>query len=137
MTLIAPDDYPAVRAALDTSLTKKMLPDNVIALKIYQGRAESLVTGRDPDAATRTGDDRQRIQRAVIYLTAALIAPAVPQILQSRGQYLSYQRRVIDWEKRAAELKQMAHDEIDELLNPDGAIARPVMFTVARGRRGA
>jgi hypothetical protein len=50
---------------------------------------------------------------------------------------LNYQRSEVDWEKRAAELRQLAEQELAMVLAPDeGDYGRPTMFAAAAGRRG-
>lgn len=137
MALIDASHYPAVRAAIDISLDDKMLPDSIISLQIYRGSAETEVLDKDPNAATRTGDEQTHIQNATIYLTAARLAPAVPQLVDARDDQVSWKRKEADWDARADELRALAEAELNEVLQPAAeAPSRPTVFAAASGRRG-
>lgn len=136
-------EYPAVLAALDSKLTggegKGDIPDSILDQPIYAPVAIQDVLKRHPTAASETDPDRQAaVTRAAIYFCAARLAPAAVRItslnIQTRDQ--SYTRQVYDPTKRAAELVQMAEDELAEILTPTETPARPRMFTVAPGYRG-
>lgn len=135
--LLSTTNWPAVRAALDVSLDDKQLPDSIIGMDIYSGRAVREVTARVEGATALTGDSEKRVIAAAVFLTAANIAPALPSIMRAESQHLAIQRKEVDWNKRAADLRQAAEDEIAELLEPDTAGAyRPTMMARAKGRRG-
>jgi len=139
MAILSSDEYPAIRAVLDTDLNDKNLYDSTIALDIYQGAADQDVLDLDPDAESRTGTDAERILRAAIYFCAARLAPAVVRItsLSIQARDLSYSKPVFDPEKRAAELRSMAEEEINEVLHPtDTSYSMPTMFARAEGKRG-
>lgn len=131
--------YPAIRAALDTELDTTKLPDSVIALDIYSNAADQDVYERDPDADTRTGEAANRIKRAAVYFCAARLCPVVVRItsLSVQTRDLNYSRPVFDPAVRAAELRAMAEEEINQILTPsDAAPERPTMFSLAHGTRG-
>lgn len=135
--LLASSDWPAVRAALDITLDSVQLPDATIALDIYSGRAMREVEARVTGATALTGDDELKVTAAAVFLTAAHIAPALPAIMRAESQHLAVQRKEVDWNKRAADLRQLAEDEIAGLLEPDATGPyRPTMFARAKGRRG-
>lgn len=137
MALITASEYPAVRAALDTSLDSTVLPDGVIGLPIYQGAAEAEVLWRDPSAASRSGAEQIRIKNAVVFLTAARLAPRLPQITGERFGEHGYSRQAIDWTALAATLRADAAAELTAVLEPANLTpARPRAFTVAPGGRG-
>lgn len=133
-----------VRAALDVSLTADRLPDASIQMRIYAGAALSEALRSYPDAVTALDHcdvpESGTVRSAVVLLTAALIAPAVPQIAQSRNEEgLSIQMAKVDWDKRAEELKARAGALLAGLAEDNGGTtnALPSMFGLARGRRGA
>ncbi len=129
--------YPAIRAAIDVTLTAELVPDAVIALDVYVGAATRAVQARDPLWATRTGDDAIRLTTAAILLTAAALAPAVPQIVSERWGDQTYQRQPADMHALAAALRARADAALATVLAPsDAASDRPTMFTLASGRRG-
>lgn len=119
--ILSTTEYPAIRAALDLNLTSNDLPDATIGLNIYKLAAEQDVLDLDPDAETRIGTDGERVLRAAIYFCAARLAPVVVQIasisIQTRD--LNYSSPPFDPIKRAAELREMANDEIDEVLGTE------------------
>lgn len=135
--LLSPSDWSAVRAALDITLTSVQLPDATIALDIFSGKAMREVEARVADATTLTGDDEIAVTNAAVFLTASFIAPSLPALTQGRGQNLQWQRKGVDWNQRARDLREQAEAEIAGLLEPSSADAyRPTMFARARGRRG-
>lgn len=139
MAILSPADYPAIRAALDVSLNAQQLPDATIEQDIFVGAAEAELLKRVPDAASRTGDDLKRVKRALVWLTAALLAPSVVRItsLSVQTRDLSYSRQTFDPDEKAAELRSRAESEIAMLLTPNEATpSRPTMFTVVAGYRG-
>lgn len=137
MPLVAPEHYEAVRFAIDTSLTASDLPAAVIAQPIYLGAADAEVKRRDPLWASRTGDAAQQLVQAAILLTAAYLAPAIPQLSAERyPEGYSYERAT-DYAQRAQELRQRAETLIQGVLAPgDLAASRPTLFAAACGRRG-
>jgi hypothetical protein len=136
MPILSNLDYPDVRAALDSDLSENDLPDTFINRKIFAPAAIQDVLDRDPDAATRTGDDGDRVKRAAIYFCAARLAPTVVRLtsLNVQTRDMSYQKPVFDPDERAAQLRNMAEEELAGVLNIDPA--RPEFFSVARGTRG-
>jgi hypothetical protein len=83
MAWLAGADYAAVRAALRPDLEAAALPDHVIALPIYAGAAERRLATRLPTYAAvlaAGGEAAERVRLALVYYTAALLAPAVPRL---------------------------------------------------------
>lgn len=136
MAILTDADYPDIRAALDADLSDKDLFDATIALTIYAPAADQDVLARDPDAETRTGEAAQRIKRAAIYFCAARLAPAVVRLtsLSISTRDMSYQRATFDPVERAAQLRNLAEEELGQVLELDPA--RPEFFSVGRGQRG-
>lgn len=137
-------EYPAVLSALDSRLTggpdQGDVPDSLLDQTIYAPAAIQDVLKRHPTAAAELIETKQaRITRAAIYFCAARLAPAVVRLtsvtVQTRD--LAFSRETFDPTKRAAELRQMAEEELAEVLEPDEATPnRSRTFTVARGYRG-
>ena len=137
MALLAPTDYPAIRAAIDVSLDSMLLPDTVIVLDMYAGAGVRDVLKLDPNAASRTGNALAHATTAAILFVAARIVGALPQIVKETFPDHSYERSRIDSGARAAELRTLAAAEIDAYLDPgDVTSDRPTRFAVAGGRRG-
>lgn len=141
--IIAVADFPEVRAALDVSLDITNLPDSVIALDIYRGRATDWVISRNPAAASWSGSvdaPSIAIRRACILATAALLAPSLPWLIQETFEHqVSYKRQETDLQMLVSDLWSQANAQIDLSLPDDGVVTtgggKP-FFTVARGRRG-
>jgi hypothetical protein len=143
VAILAVGDFPEIRAALDVSLDITNVPDAVIALDIYLGRATEWVVDHNPAAASYVGavDAPSRaLRRACILATAALIAPSVPWLVQEafENQH-SYKRQVMDLGMLVADLWSQANDQINLSLPLDEAATtgggKP-FFTTASGRRG-
>lgn len=139
MTILSASDYPAIRAALDVGLNEAQLPDATIGQDIFLGAAEAELLLRVPDAASKTGDDMSRVVRALVWLTAALLAHSVVRVtsLSVQTRDLSYSRQTFDPDAKAAELRSRADVEIAALLEPSSTAAMmPTMFALATGGRG-
>jgi hypothetical protein len=140
--ILTASDFPEIRATLDVSLDITNLPDAVIALDIYLGRATEWVMSRNPAAETYTGavDATSRaIRRACVLATAALIAPSLPWLTQETYEnQIGYKRVAVDLNSLVADLWSQASAQMDLSLPTDDA---PVyggkpFFTTAKGRRG-
>lgn len=137
MALLNSGDYPAIRAALDVSLSATDLPDATIALDLYSGAAERWVLARDSNAASRTGTDALRVKEAAVCACAALLLPALPIIRRETHGDDTYERAVVEPEKAAAALWGRASAAIDAYLEPEDTDGqRPTFFALASGRRG-
>lgn len=135
--LLSPADWPSVRAALDVTLDSTSLPDATIEEDIFSGRAMREVAARVTDATTLTGNDELTVTNAAVYLCASFIAPSLPSLTSGRAQFLQWQRKGVDWEQRARDLREQAEELIADLLEPaEAAPYRPTMFARAKGRRG-
>jgi hypothetical protein len=141
MPILAPADYPQIRAALDLTLTAKQLPDATIALPIFLGNAEAEVVVRYPEAASATDEALQHVKNAICYLCAALLAPVVSGLLLQRERIDQWegQRQVVDWTTRADDLRAAAEQELAALADtdpePEPEVARPTYFTLAKARK--
>lgn len=136
MAILTQADYPDIRAALDADLSEADLPDSILDMTIYSRAADQDVLARDTDAETRTGEAANRIRRAAIYFCAARLAPVVVRLtsLSINTRDMSYNRATFDPTERAAQLRNLAEEEIGEVLSVDPA--RPEFFAVGRGQRG-
>ena len=104
--LLTATHYPAIRAALEVTLTSKELPDAVIALDIYLAAAIAEVLARDPLAESRTGAALTHVTNAGVLICAAQL------------------RKRADLELAAV------------LTPTEATPSRPTMFARAPGRRG-
>lgn len=134
--LLTAAEYSSIRAALDVGLDDEALPDSIIELPIYSGAAELEILRRIPDLYTRNGIERRKCVNAMILLTAAYLAPAVPQITSETLGDVSRNYQAIDWLKFAAELRGRADSMMVE-LTIGKSTAIPSLFSLASGRRGS
>lgn len=141
MALLTNQDYPAVRAALDVSLSPSELSDSVIGLPIFQGKAEAEVIDRIPDAQALVDaavePDHQRVKNAAIYLTAALIAIRNPQITRDAFAGISVERKAQDVAALERDLRALANSEITAVIGTPVAATRPPFMTLGQATRGA
>lgn len=145
MALLSILEFPAIRAAIDISLSDGNLPDSVIKLSIYQGAAENWVLERDPNAAnyaeggsTPDAAKAAHVVNAAIYRTAALLCPVIPNITRDDfGADEGYTRQAMNYAKRADELTDLASAEIAAYLVAEPTTTQmPPFFTVGQGYRG-
>lgn len=138
MPILSSDQYGLIRQAIDTSLTADDLPLSVISAPIYMDAAEAEVQRRDPAWASRSGAAQLALQRAVIFLTAAYLAPALPALRsEAYPEGYRYERQGVDYAARAAELRALADAEVASIVTPEEAAPlRPITFAAASGRRG-
>lgn len=133
--LITEADFDAVRAALDTNLNESTLPDDIIGQDIYAGAASREVIDRVADAASKTGDDANRVIAATVLLTAARLTTAVVRLtsLSVQTRDVTYSRPDFDPVKKAAELRALADAELSPLES--STTRRPNLFCRASGGR--
>ena len=139
MAMLNPEDYPEVRAAIDADLTESGLPDSVIAMGIYSGRAISRVLQLDPQAESRTGDDAEHVRRAAVFFCASYLVPRVVRAtsVNTQTRDMSVQKSLYDPDKLMADLEAAATGEIAQILTPDDETPyRPTMFARSPGTRG-
>lgn len=139
MSLIDADSYNEVRATIDVSLTSRQLPDDVIAMSVYQGLAEREVIRAYPTAVADLDDPvlGPHIKRAVVFLTASYLVPQVPFVIKENFGNYTYTRKEIDLEGLADNLRGLAENEL-AILNDAEVDYSPVptLFTTAKASRG-
>lgn len=137
MAIIDVSHCDQIRAAILADLADQDLPNDIIAMDIYMGRANAEIVERDADAESRTGADGSRVLRAAIYLCAAYLCPTVERKMrvQVTQRDVSYSRSGFDARARAAELRGMADDEMSQVLT-GASPERFTMFGRASGTRG-
>jgi len=135
MPLLTAADYPAIRAALDISLTSAELPDLIIGLDMYVGAAQRAIRARDPIAESRTGDDLARVRLAAMLWCAALLVPALPQIASETHGDDTYRRQTSDPLAVALELRGRAEAELAAVLNAGTGSRTPRPFAYTRAAR--
>jgi hypothetical protein len=137
--LIDSSVYPEIRALIDSSIAESQLPDSMISMSVFQGMAEKEVVRMYPNAYIETDAAKlSHIQRATIYLTAAFLAPSVPDVISEHFGNYQYRRNSLNTSDLADRLRGMAEDEINQILDLiDSAEIIPIMFTTAWGPRGS
>lgn len=147
MALIGSEHYPSIRALIDTSLSEGALPDSIIRMDLYAGRAEDWVIEQDANALLYLPNESQanttkakRVQRAAQLYCAALLCPVIPNV--TREDFESNEgvtRKAMDYDARAQQLMSEANEEMLKLTETtplDVANVLPTLFTVAPGYRG-
>jgi hypothetical protein len=109
--------FDSIRRALDPELDSDVLPDDVIEDPVYLTRAAQKVVLLDPLAETRTGEQEEAIKMATIFLTAALLAPVLSQVITEQ---------FVDYRARYNPISQM---ELVSMLN--GAAADQIQIAIA------
>lgn len=135
-TLLTVGTYPSIRAALGLLVDSNLLPDSIIQLELYAGRAQSWLETKDPLWATRTGADRVRLTNAVVLRCAGLLASVMPSLTAESfaGEY-NYSAQPVDWAARAAALMADAEDEVQQVIAAEEDVSTatmPVMFSSAK-----
>lgn len=141
--LIDTGDYPQIRAAIDTKLNDKTLPDSVIEMDIYLDAGERDVLSR-VSLSDITGDASKEAyaKRAAIYFVAARLVWAVVQAtsMTTQTRDLAITRRAWDPAEKEAELLAKAAKEMGYLEDSDDQTDPPsgtLIFGRIKGRRGA
>lgn len=139
MSSLSTADTPGeVRNALDLRLTVDNLPDEVIQQPIFRLEAEEAVLAADPAALTYTDPSTalDRVRRATTYLTAALIAPVLPNLTQLQLGDTRFSWEAWDGAARAAQLRSLAAAALALNTEADGQVPFMEQFQTAPGFRG-
>lgn len=143
MALLDSGDYQEIRALIDSQLTSNDLRDAVIEADVHKGQAERLIIARVSNAQALVdaeGADAERVKYAAKCLVAASLCPVVVRLtaLTVQGRDMAYSRQTFDPVKRAAELRAMAEQMIDQLIADTDAVivSPPTMFSRAAAGRG-
>lgn len=130
MPLLDAESYESIRKALDLSIDKGDLPDEVIALDLYSGEAERWVTSQITISGPEATGSRAKL--AAIYMAAALLAPAVTQIVSQKdatGETVTLKtfdpnKKESQMRARAAEMIALVNgsDEIELATRSAGAV---------------
>ena len=135
--LLTVQTYPMIRAALGVLVDSNLLPDSIIQMDLYAGRAQTWVESRDPSWATRTGADRQHLVNAAVLRCAGLLAPTMPALSSESflGEY-KYDANPVDWDARGQALLAEAENEVQEVIavTDEEALTStmPTFFTAAQ-----
>lgn len=133
MELLTAEHWSQVRAAIGIEVDDVDLPDTVITMSIFLGRARSAVKTQDPLWETRVGDAWSHLENAVVYFTAANIVMSFTRNdSETFGTLYKWTRTIVPAATLATALAAQGQDEIDLVLNPDVVDddERPIMFTL-------
>jgi hypothetical protein len=135
--ILSQADWPEVRAQINVGLTAAQLPDDTIEMDAFVGRAEREVVATDPQAPSRTGAEAAAVRLASIYLTAALLVPAVPNIVRQQWPDISYQMENLSIADKVADLRHQAALQLESYLEAgtEPVPRIPTIFTSARSCR--
>lgn len=138
MAILQPEDYPAVRAALDPALDATTLPDATIELPIFLDAADLELKRLAPDWADYVDEpEATQLRLAAIYLTASLIAATTPAIVAEavgKGDY-SYRAERPSPAELAALLRARAVAAVDLATGAASGDAIPTFFELAESAR--
>ena len=108
-----------IRDQVAVGLTTQDLPDSVIEKNVFLRAAEleviQRITAAQYDAKLAIQSSRERITIAIQKRTAALIIPALPQIVENSALQERVRFLEIDWQARIELLQQ----EADDIIKPD------------------
>jgi hypothetical protein len=127
--------YEDIRVALGSAEDEDRVPDSLIERAPFLPDALAEVLRRVPDAESLTGEDLRRVQLAAVYLTAARIAPRLPNIVRESGAGASYEVEPVDVPTLVANLRANAESELAVVLGEERTLM-PTFFTAAPGGRG-
>ena len=130
--------YDDIRYALDPMMDEVGIDDRIIESPMYLGMAERWARSLDSAADTRTGDEQESLYLAIIYRTAGLLSPTVPQAKQinmaGHNATFNYAETAAE---RTARLLSTAEVQIGTYidLTPPVSLVAPVFVTTVSGRR--
>lgn len=136
--LLPTNRYPDIRRILDPTLGDAAIPDALIESDLFLGEAERWVVSQDATALTRTGEELKAVLRAIIYYTAALISPGLPQTKQENMAGHSATMAIDESSsERTARLLRLAQGAIAPLIPaPTPVLVGSIVFvTTVSGRR--
>ena len=117
--------YDQVRRLLNVNLEESDLPNDVIRspyLRSAEYEIYNLLMMTDTTYDSRAGTDdtfREKTRLATIYKTAALMVPAIPDIIRSTVFQTTINYAEYDPEKKQEYLDNLAEEEIVDLVPPD------------------
>jgi hypothetical protein len=128
MPLLTTADCVEIRSLIGVDISAANLPDAIITLDSYMGRAM-----REVEAAT--SDTGAHAKLAARMICAAYLISIVPHFTSEHIPGASYNRQQVDWEARKAELRDDALVEINlaNAMTTETLLAEtsPPFFTVA------
>ena len=139
LNILTPDGYAAVRSAVDISVDANLVPDAVLESAAFGPAAEAEVLAREAEVLHSAIDPVKQAahrEQAVIFLTAARLAQALPFVVEQTLGDSSYRRNGFDPKKRHASLRTLAERELTAYLSGTGHVVPWTNFWLARGRRG-
>lgn len=132
---LAQPRYRDVELAVDPTLDAGTIPDATIGSDVYAGQAVRTLLRSLPNAEIH--NDQTGVQRALVYLTAAFLAEALPAITQGNFDDHAMQMQRETPQQRKGRLLGLASLEMQALQATDATPAlRPQqIITATAGRR--
>lgn len=130
-------DCDSVRRRLDLGLTAEVLPDDVVRDTNFTrvARRELLKLYADAEDQDIDAEAGESVVDAMNLLVAAVILPSLPQLTAQKAGDEGYSRKFEDTDTRVAQLKAMAFDALQDLID-SGSSSIPDIFSLASGTRG-
>jgi len=131
-----PDEkFPEVRAAIGTEVDETLLPDEVLAMNIYEGEAERWIMSNLTEE--QWTDQASSADYAATLYIAGLVAPTLRLISEEKlpAGFLKYEPQ--DLAKQSALLLQNANDAITAIQGDDATtedLVNPNFFGLAHRR---
>lgn len=135
------DRFTDVRAVIGLDTDVGNLPDETLALPVYQGRTETYINEQLASLSDQQiTDNKDKIDIAAVLYLASLVTPSVRAVIAENvvGGFIKYAQ--VDLEAIATNLRNQATIAVGEILEDIGlpvpsASANINVFTVARSRR--
>jgi len=126
----------SVRRAIDQEFTEKELSNSSITDPIFTSPVFLELLRIDPQAETREGTAQAYVKNALNLFLAARILPTIRFTeKEDFGDGGGFTLQKVNVEKRVAELRQQAVEQLDVIINVQPATQRPVppAFIVVTG----
>ena len=123
------DAMNQIRNILRIGIEQEDLPDSTILEEVFVRRAELAVYAQTNTTESQfnalAADDpkRERLRIATLYRTAALLVPALPDIVREQFQSELRQYVQMDWEKKINFFISQADDAIQPDLPPSAQVS--------------
>jgi hypothetical protein len=135
--LLDSNDYGAIRGELGSAEDEERVPGELIVSAGFLPDALAEVLRRVPGAETLEGEARRRVRLAAVKLTAARLAPKLPNVTrESSGAGESYETEAVDVRALVAQLRAEAEVELSAALGEEEGSLMPTFFAAAPGGRG-
>ena len=135
---ITSSDYNEIRARISVYIDDEMLPDSIISMDTFIGKAEDDVVARLDSDITLTSVLRAKVKRACILRAAAELTQAVPRTKSTGADSIRIDYESTDWMSLRDALMAKSDEEIDDVNRKEGVSSGGGFTTMitADGGRG-